>query len=162
MTVFADFVQVTTPAGYWDALRDSVEPVLDMGGLHLVQDDSSSVLWRDFKGHGTVKATRRGRVWSLGASGSVLAALRGAQLLAEYLAGISSVPHRVTRLDAAMDVRGDAAHILPPLIEQGHAGLLSLTRKSILHDQIPHVKIVMLKEIGPVFHPMKVSVDKGQ
>jgi hypothetical protein len=93
-------------------------------------DEPRSVLWRG-TGGGTVKASRVGKVWSVGCSGTVCAALRAAHRFNAYLSAIGTRPHRVTRLDATVDLKVDAAPVVAEFTRAGRAGELSLTRKKI-------------------------------
>lgn len=94
-------------------------------------ESEKSVLWRTPAATGTVKADRIGKVWKLGTSGSVCAGLRAAGRFESYLAAIGGFPHRVTRLDASVDVPVDAAPIVAEVTRAGQAGELQLTRKSV-------------------------------
>lgn len=129
---FCDFIGVTVPAEVWDALRDDVEAELESLGMGVEVDDDRSVLWRDSEGgSGTVKASKVGKVWALGTSGAVCAGLRAAGRFHDYLAAIGAHPHRVTRLDATLDVQVDAAPVVAEVTRAGRAGELSLTRKAV-------------------------------
>jgi hypothetical protein len=136
--VFADNVGVSVPRDDWAALRARVAPLLDRAGLCVEVDAEDGVLWRQRReeGSGTVKATRRGAVFCLGASGSVCAVLRAVGLFRDYLHAIGQGPHRVTRLDATLDVPGDAAPVVRQVIADGYAGRISLTRKAVLANQV--------------------------
>ena len=128
---FCDFIGVTVPAEVWDSLREDVESELQALGMGVEVDEERAVLWRTSEGHGTVKANRVGKVWALGASGSVCAGLRAAGRFNDYLAAIAIRPHRVTRIDASIDVQADAAPLVAGITRAGRAGGLSLTRKSV-------------------------------
>ena len=131
MKPFCDFLGVTVPAESWDALRLDVAAELDGVGMAVEVDEPRTVLWRSPDGYGTVKASRVGKVWSLGTSGSVCAGLRLVGRFNDYLAAIGTRPHRVTRLDASVDVPVDAAPIVAEVTRAGRAGALTLTRQSI-------------------------------
>lgn len=64
------------------------------------------------------------------ASGSVLAYFRAAGLLEQYLALLATVPHRVTRLDAAVDAPVDAPRVLRALEARYPCDNVPLTRKA--------------------------------
>jgi hypothetical protein len=128
---FADFVGVTVPADRWEDLREEVQPMLDALGMSVEVDDDRVVLWRSPDANGTVKASRVAQVWSLGCSGAVCAGMRVARVFNSYLAAIGAGEHRVTRLDASMDVEEDAAPVVDRLVSKGRAGKLALTRKAI-------------------------------
>ena len=113
-TVFTDYLQVTVPVEQWFDLRGGIEPVLQSIGMGVAFDSPGEVLWRSPGESGTVKAKRIGAVMTLGASGVVLAGLRGAQLLSRYLSEIAARHHRVTRLDASIDRKEST----PPVIQR--------------------------------------------
>jgi hypothetical protein len=128
---FCDFLGVTVPSEVWDELRLEVSAELDSIGMRVEVDEDRSVLWRTPDSFGTVKANRVGKVWSLGASGAVCAGLRVAGRFNDFLAAIGTRPHRVTRLDASLDVQADAPPIVAEVTRSGRAGELSLTRQAI-------------------------------
>jgi hypothetical protein len=128
---FADWVTVTVPADRWEDLRPDIQPMLDALGMSVEVDDGQVVLWRSPDARGTVKASRIAKVWALGCSGTVCAALRNARTFNSYLAAIGAGEHRVTRLDASLDVPKDAPGIIRRLVNKGRKGALSLTRKVI-------------------------------
>jgi hypothetical protein len=131
MKPFCDWLGVTVAADYWAALRLDITDDLDAIGMHVEVDQPGQVLWRAGKTSATVKATKRHRVWALGCSGAACSGLRAAGRFNSYLAAIGTRPHRVTRLDATLDVQADAAPIIQEVARAGHAGELSLTRKKI-------------------------------
>lgn len=128
---FADFVGVTVPEAEWLGLRSEVEPELEGLGMSLERDEERTALWRSCDGYGTVKADRRGQVWALGVSGSVCAGLRVARRFASFLSAVGARPHRVTRLDATLDIAEDAAPVVARIAAAGRRGELALTRKRI-------------------------------
>lgn len=128
--VFADFLGLTFPVELWPELRAELVPVLDAIGAAVEQDDAGRVLWR--VGDGTVKAQRYGPVMALGASGAVLAGLRGLGLLGVYLSIFGGRPHQVTRLDVSMDVPAPTAPVIASIVRKAHSKRgLSLTRKRV-------------------------------
>lgn len=143
--VHCDYVQATFAADDWAAVREAIEPALDVGGCHLELDEPGRVLWR--AGDGTVKATRYGPVVAVGASGAVLASLRAVRAFAGYLAALGSVPHKVTRVDAALDVVEDT----PDVLDRIRAAALStrgisLTRKRVAPRHV--TRFVTTREDG--------------
>ena len=133
---FCDFVGVTVPAEHWDALRVDMSAELDAIGMHVELDQERAVLWRSSDARGTVNAKRVGMVWAIGCSGSVCAGLRLAGRFEAYLATIGTRPHRVTRVDASVDLPIDAAPVVAAVAAAGRRGELSLTRKAIQPSQI--------------------------
>lgn len=131
MKAFCDHVAVTVPADVWDLLRVELSTELDTLGMGVEVDAERAVLWREPSATGTVKAEKVGRVWKVGTSGAVCAGLRAAGRFESYLAAIGQFPHRVTRLDATVDVKTDAAPVVAEVTRAGRAGELQLTRKSV-------------------------------
>ncbi len=131
MKPFCDWLGVTVSADDWAALRLDIADDLDAVGMHVEVDQLGQVLWRAGKTSATVKATKRNRVWALGCSGAACSGLRAAGRFNSYLAAVGTRGHRVTRLDASMDVQEDAAPIISEVTRLGRAGELSLTRKKI-------------------------------
>lgn len=129
---FCDYLGVTVPEEEWYELRRELSPELDVIGMQVDYDQMKETLWRSPLGiEGTVKAKHIGGVRSIGVSGSVCAGLRLAQRFGAFLAAIAARPHRVTRLDASRDVPTDAPPALDRAVEEGRAGRVSLTRKSV-------------------------------
>jgi len=64
-------------------------------------------------------------------SGTACALLRGLGLWNDMLSELSSVPHRVTRLDAALDLPMDGADLVALMRDRHSSGQVSLTRKSV-------------------------------
>lgn len=67
----------------------------------------------------------------LSLSGSACAHLRACGRWDELLGELSSVPHRVTRLDAALDLPMDGADLVGLMRERYPSGSVNLTRKSV-------------------------------
>ncbi len=133
---FCDFLGVTVPSEHWADLRHDIEAELDSIGMSVELDQDRAVLWRSSDARGTVNAKRVGMVWAIGCSGSVCAGLRLAGRFNAYLAAIGTRPHRVTRLDASVDVPVDASPVVAAIAAAGRRGELSLTRKKIQPPQI--------------------------
>jgi hypothetical protein len=133
---FCDFVGVTVPHNCWADLRSDIAAEFDSIGMHVELDQERAVLWRSADARGTVNAKRVGQVWAIGVSGSVCAGLRLAGRFNAYLASIGTRPHRVTRLDASVDLPVDAAPIVAAVAAAGRRGELSLTRKRIKPSQV--------------------------
>lgn len=133
---FADFVGVTVPREFGAELLSEVVPELEALGMVLESESASVRLWRAPEAHGTVQARYVQGVMALGVSGSVCAGLRAAGRFASFLASVGALPHRVTRLDAALDVVEDAAPVVARVTARGRAGELSLTRKAISRKSV--------------------------
>ena len=122
--VFCDYLSVTVPADCMLALADGF--IESMG----VSCDESDGLAR-VGSRGVVKYGTMHGVGYLSATGGVLEALREAGTLMVALSVVGALPHKVTRLDAALDVAEDSPSALHDLYARGCAGQLALTRKSI-------------------------------
>lgn len=129
--VFCDAVGVTVPEVDWAGLHGDISPTFDAAGLAVEFRDDRTVLWRHAPSSGTVRAFQRSGVWAIQCSGQVCAALRAVGMFAQYLASLGERPHRVTRLDASLDVPADAAPVVRDLALIGQQGGLRLTRKGI-------------------------------
>lgn len=128
---FCDFVGVTVPDEEWHTLRAEVSAELDAIGMYVDYDRDKETLWRSADDTGTVRAKSISGVRAISASGAVLAGLRAASRYASFLAALAARPHRVTRVDASLDVASDAPPIIEAAVEKGRAGDVSLTRKSV-------------------------------
>lgn len=129
---FADFIGVTVPAGEWQDLHAELVPEFEGLGMTLEVDSESVKLWRSGgDGWGTVQEKRIGQVWAVGLSGTVCAGLRVARRMRSVLAAVAARPHRVTRLDASLDLPIDAAPVVARIAAAGRRGELALTRKGI-------------------------------
>lgn len=134
---FADFIGVTVPVDVWPDLFDDLGPEFEGLGMSAEVDEDRMKLWRTGgDGYGTVKAHAIGQVWAIGISGTVCAGLRVAKRMRSVLSAIGCRPHRVTRLDASLDLSLDAAPIVSRITAAGRRGELSLTRKSIAPETV--------------------------
>lgn len=134
---FADFIGVTVPAGEWSDLHAELVPELEGLGMSLEVDSDQVKLWRTGgDGYGTVQEKRIGQVWAIGVSGTVCAGLRVARRMQSFLAAVGSRPHRVTRLDASLDLPIDAAPVVARIAAAGRRGELALTRKAIAPNTV--------------------------
>jgi hypothetical protein len=139
--VFADRMQCTIERmGYRD-VRSLLLPLLQSLGASPDVDDPNEEkgLWRHVDG-GTLKVARYGKVAAIGASGKFLAALRAAKMLGEFLHVLSTEPHKVTLLDATLDVHSDAPPVVHAFYQQatGPEGV-QLTRKRVLPTEVTKV-----------------------
>jgi len=129
---FADWIGVTVPHGEWSDLHAELLPELEGVGMSLEVDTEKLKLWRaGGDGWGTVREERIGQVWAIGISGTVCAGLRVAKRMQAVLAAVGARPHRVTRLDATLDLPIDAAPVVAAVTAAGRRGELALTRKRI-------------------------------
>lgn len=108
---------------------------------HLVLDDVRSLVsgirgvaaWPDggwrFESGGLIRASSRGLVGVISCSGTALVELRAAAIFGEYLRAVSSEFHRVTRLDAALDLAIPAPPFLHDLYAKANRGEVRLSHK---------------------------------
>lgn len=126
--VFTDWLDVTY------APDDVPEPelrVLLLGAdFELVREFGGTASYQA-KPRGSAKVTYSSRFARISLSGGALAALRDRGLLDELLWILASSPHKVTRLDAALDVSTDAAVVIDRLSKRYPAGAVSLGRKAL-------------------------------
>lgn len=128
--VFCDFVSTTFNGVHWPEVRAQLEPSLDAVGARLDVDAESLTLWR--ADEGTVNAKRVGPVTAVSASGSMLAGLRAANVFGKFLATLASVPHNVTRVDAALDIPEDTPPVIERLVNRVSSSEgIALTRKRV-------------------------------
>lgn len=123
MSVFCDWLDVTfhaerNPVGSLASLLLSVGAEVAADGVYRLGD-------------GTVHMGRRYGVMRVSASGGALAHLRFIGKFMDWLSVISEWPHRITRLDAAMDVDRDGADVLDELRAAYPGGQVNLGRKAL-------------------------------
>lgn len=148
--VFCDYLGVTVPLEHADLL-DRVRPFLDLAGFAVDWDGDAKLVLRS-RNDGTVVWQKRFGVWCLSASGGACSAIRASGQWLGFLAEIGATPHRVTRLDAAMDVVQDAAPEVQRLRAEGAKGLLSITRKSVRPEHVDtHLSNGATGETGTVY-----------
>lgn len=131
MIPFCDALTVSMPLEVWPEVRSAVVPELDAIGLSVEVDRDRLALWRAIDGGGIVRSEVVSGVRTLYASGGVCAALRAAGRWAGYLGALGTAPHRVTRLDATVDLHTDAPPIIDSVAALGRSGGVSLTRKAV-------------------------------
>lgn len=102
-----------------------------------VSSDGRSVRsYSPIGGRGKLVVTHAARFAKVSISGGVCDALRELGVFEELLHVLSSSPHRVTRVDAALDVFVDAPDILSGLCARYPSGLVSLSRKALASKRI--------------------------
>lgn len=80
---------------------------------------------------GMVTIVHASRFAKVSLSGGACAALRDLQLFEQVLWILHSSPHKVTRLDAALDLPLDAAHVIAALCARYPDGRVNLGRKAL-------------------------------
>lgn len=82
--------------------------------------------------------------WSrVSASGGVCSALRSLGVWEEYLSVLGSSPHKVSRIDAALDLPMDAADVIVSLGKRYPEGRVNLSRKAM-----PVTRMLSVREDG--------------
>lgn len=138
--VFCDDLRVTVPEQHWQDVRESFGPVLDELGAQVEYQAVDRAGWR-LEG-GTARAQRCGVVWSLSASGQMLAGLRMHNLQNRFLSAIGSTPHTVTGLHATLDREESTSPVLDRLMTQvaSDAGLRLSRKRVALHHVDRHLQ----------------------
>jgi len=141
MTPVCDYLTVSVPTGDSIGLRtDLTELSLRIPDSHMV-DDGVRV------DHGMLYFASYGSFSVVSASGTMLAALRAHSLFADYLSIIGACgPHRITRLDAALDFQCDVPAAIEAFKEQLTSQGCKLTRKRIRHQDC--VAILSRNDVG--------------
>lgn len=97
-------------------------------------------LYRTPCGRGTVKIDQRARFSRVSCSGAACHHLRHSEAWLDYLSILSSSPHCVTRLDAALDLTIDGADLVDSMRKLHRDGSVSLGRKAIKTSVILSVR----------------------
>lgn len=98
---FCDYLRVSMEPAAADEVEGALRPLLEHAGC--VANPAAPGEYLHHGGGGSFKRLKPGRVDVLSLSGSLLADLRAGGVLNPTLAVLGTVPHRVTRLDAARD-----------------------------------------------------------
>ena len=122
---FCDHLTVTSPEDSGQVV-DEVESVLIDAGGH----QSAAGEWAVGQG-GSVWLKKRYGVMVVSATGAALMRLRLSELFQRYLWALAQTPHRVTRLDASMDLAIDAPPVLRKLMRSVRSGGVQFSRKSL-------------------------------
>lgn len=130
MIPFADYLSLTTPIEHKEPVRADLEPVLDAAGGHVGMSDERCTIYR--LDAGTVKLQSWGSsVLMVSASGSAIAQLRRSGVYGEYLAALAPYPHRVSRLDSALDLVADSPRVIRAVWLRASKGRVALSRKRV-------------------------------
>lgn len=125
-----DWISVSYPADLHSLVSSSVRDVLAVvpgvaaypGGEGWCFPSGGVVQFRN---------ARSSRVRVLSASGDAIVGLRAAEAFGDYLWALGADSHRVTRLDAALDIPVSAPPLLSALYARATRGEVSLSRKSL-------------------------------
>lgn len=133
---FCDWLDVTCSPER--SFYDTVLRFLDFGCYPVAFSDDTSMSFR--VGEGVLRLDTDRKWHRASASGSVLAHLRLAGQYNEYLSTLASVPHTVTRLDAAVDTDEDFPVVLAALRASHPHGYMAFSRKSLRITELLSVR----------------------
>jgi len=137
--IFCDWLDVTfspTNAPYPELNR----LLLDAGFDVESSDRSMFVYSHQTAAQGKlVMGSSRG-TFRVSASGAICATLRRMALWNDYLSTLASSPHKVTRLDAALDLRMDGADLVQLMRDRYPSGEVNLRRKAVRTSVILEVR----------------------
>jgi hypothetical protein len=131
MTPITDWLSVTTSSADFPSIRGDLDQLASDAGFSALDVG----LWRP-PGGGQFRVRVTHGVGQVMASGRALATLRAMRCFLELLSICGSVPHRVTRLDAAYDVPEFAGEVVRGLYSRALDGGVALTRKAIRPGQV--------------------------
>lgn len=127
LAIFCDWLDVTYAPDC--APFPSVNRLLLDAGFDAESKDRVSFVYR----HGPAVVTFGPSRGSMRASfsGAACRLLRGLQLWDNCLSELASVPHRVTRVDAALDLAMDGAELVDAMRQRYPSGQVNLSRKAV-------------------------------
>lgn len=126
---FCDWLDVTySPI---DCPYPELRLLLLGAGFQVSRDNGGSAVFVPATGRGVAKVTHASKYAKVSLSGGVVAALRDQGLWGEALSILSTSPHKVTRLDAALDLPVDAADVIAGLRSRYPSGSVNLGRKAL-------------------------------
>ncbi len=135
---FVDCLDVTF--GPKDAPTPEITTLLLSVGFSVTRSGNGGELYCPPTGRGTVKIDIRARFIRISCSGSACSFLRASGAWMDYLSVLSSSPHAVTRLDAAVDFSVDGADLVERMRARHSKGEVSLGRKAIKTSVILSVR----------------------
>jgi hypothetical protein len=127
--VVCDYLSVSVPVESAPRFRAELIAFLSGEGFTPARTDGTFVA--PPPASGTAKVVNRGPVLAVGISGSALAFLRDSGAFPGLLEVLASVPHRVTRLDAALDVPTDAPPVLRDLRARAMSGRMAFGKRRL-------------------------------
>lgn len=122
-----DYLSVTMTEESHAAVIEEITPIL----AHIGVVSAFQGVYKLSSGGALKTGPTRGSVYHVSASGDMLSALRAENLYQNYLSVLSEVPHRITRMDVALDVHCDAPKALKRLTKRAYAGDIKLTRNRV-------------------------------
>lgn len=129
LPIFCDWLDVTYSPD--DAPYPSVNRILLDAGYVVHSSDRSSFRYEHPNSSGVVLLGPYRRSIRVSISGTSCALLRALGVWENLLWELSTSPHRVTRLDAALDLPMDGADLVARMRERYPTGQVQLSRKSI-------------------------------
>lgn len=123
--VFCDWLDVTTPADREHDLRATLGPLICGAGGSKLSDDLYDL------GVGKIKLGFVRGIFRVSVSGACIRVLEIQGLWGNFLSELGDGPHRVTRLDAAVDLDIDGADALDTLLAAYPRGHVRLSRRPI-------------------------------
>ena len=126
---FCDFLDVTFAPD--DCPYPDLNLLLLGAGFIVRRDSSGHVVYYPPTERGVAKITHCAKFAKISLSGGVCSYLRDIGLWEEALSILGSSPHKVTRLDAALDVSLDAADVIDALRARYPDGKVNLGRKAL-------------------------------
>lgn len=136
--IFCDYLDVTFAPD--DCPYPEMNQFLLGNDFKVTRDTGGSVMYVPPTGRGAVLITHKSRYARISASGGIAAYLRQCHIWEDYLFILSTSPHKVTRIDAALDLPTCGAAALAVFQKKYPAGNLILTRKSLKIDYITAVR----------------------
>lgn len=139
LPIICDFLDVTF------APDDCPYPELNLlllgAGFEVSRDQGGSKCYLPPSGaRGLVKVVHASRFAKVSISGGACASLRGLRLFEQVLWILHSSPHKVTRLDAALDLSMDAADVMQALCARYPSGRVNLGRKALPVTRLTSVR----------------------
>lgn len=128
MLIFCDYLDVTYAPD--DCPYPDLNILLLDAGFLLARDRSGKRLYCAPDKRGTVVVTHSKRFAKISISGASCGFLRSAGYWLDTLSILSTSPHKVTRLDAALDLSLDAAPFIASLVRRYPSGWANLSRKA--------------------------------
>ena len=138
VAIFCDYLDVTFAPD--DCPFPEMNQFLLGCDFKVTRDTGGSVMYVPPAGRGAILITHKSRYARISASGGISAYLREHSLWDDYLFILGTSPHKVTRLDAALDAPTDGAAAIALYQERYPSGSLVLTRKSLKIDYIVAVR----------------------
>lgn len=142
--IICDFLDVTYSPS--EAPWPSINRLLLAAGFDAESSDRSSFTYR--LGRAVVKfGPSRGSLRA-SFSGAACAALREQGTWSDMLSELSSVPHRVTRVDAALDLSIDGADMVDLMRQRYPSGQVNLSRKAVATSVVLGIRPADGRETG--------------